>query len=56
VGIAMRADAVGGVKYARVITVEREGLFGMVEANDVFVAKVGSRADFDPTISIGFCL
>ena len=53
VGIAVGADAVGGVELARVIAVKCEGLFNMIKTDHIFIAQIGSRTDFDPTVTVG---
>ena len=52
VGVAVRADAVGGVELARFVAVEREGLLSVVEADDVGGAQVGAaQTSIQPSAS-----
>ena len=49
-GVAVGADAVGGVKLAVGRAVDRVGLAFVVEADDVFLLQEAAGADFDPAV------
>ena len=49
-GVAVRADAVGGVKLALGGAVNGVGLLVVIEADDVFLLQEVAHADFDPAV------
>ena len=53
-GIAVCADAVGGVEMALLVTGEGIGLFPVVEADDVRGTEILGGANLDPSFGIGF--
>ena len=56
VGVAVGADAVGGVEFSLLVTDEGVGFLAMVEADDVGRTQIGGGTDFQPAFGVGFRL